>query len=566
MPGRRKGWRVAIPLLCIVVMAGGVGIVSMYRALSSPCSTATHVTLQMYNDPDTQNWMSAVVGAFNQQCHGQVTVVLHEIDTYQAMQAILNGSVHPDIWSPAGSIWLEQLNTQWQHHHHGSTIVSTDTTSTPSLVKSPVVIAMWKPMAQVLGWPDQPLWWADIAALSTNPRGWAAYGHPEWGDFKFGHTNPQYSNSGLAAILAENYAAVHKLSGLTPADVNKQATREFVENIESSVVRYGNSTVALAKEMFAGGVAYLSAAVMDEHFVAEANAGTYGPLPYSVVAIYPQEGTFIADHPFAILQGLAPAQQNAAQSLRTFLLSSDQQKKARQYYFRSSDGSGAPLSHSPGVDPAQPTVIHPIPVTIPPSVTDPLTCIDRNKVDVMLILDSSGSMLQSYKGGSKLDKAKQGLQDFANMMCDTDSLGLTVFSDRYRVLTPVSSLGPKRQNIPALISDITTSGFTFLYQTIADQVASLQRESSRHIKAVVVLTDGINDVGQLSLSALVQKLTPGGFNKGESVKVYTIAYGDPADVDAGALQQIAHPTGGMEYPGTPESISAVYTHIYQDAS
>jgi len=362
-PGRRKGWIVAIPLLCIVVAAGVVGFVS-YR--TPPCPTGTHITLQMYSDPDTQGWMSAVVGAFNQQCRSQVTVVLHEIDTYQAMQAILNGSLHPDIWSPAGSAWLEQLNAQWQKQHHGNAIISTDATATPSLVKSPVVITMWKPMAKILGWPNQPLWWADIAALSTNPRGWASYGHPEWGDFKFGHTNPQYSNSGLDAILAENYAAVHKLSGLTPVVVNAQATRAFVESIESSVVRYGNSTAALAHEMFAGGVTYLSAAVMDEHFVAEANAGTYGHLDYPVVAIYP--------------------------------------------------------------------------------------------------------------------------------------------------------------------------------------------------------TDGINDVGQLSLSALIQQLTPGGVNKGERVKVYTIAYGDPADVDAGALQQIARPTGGMEYPGTPKSISAVYTQIYQDAS
>src|SRR5205085_4637328 len=125
-------------------------------------------------------------------------------------------------------------------NHPGSDLFSTNTTDTRSLVKSPVVIAMWKPMAEALGWPKSPIYWANIAALSANPQGWAAYGHPEWGNFKFGHTNPNFSNTGLDAVLAENYAAVHKVSGLTLDDVNNQATQDFVTAVESSVIHYGN--------------------------------------------------------------------------------------------------------------------------------------------------------------------------------------------------------------------------------------------------------------------------------------------------------------------------------------
>ena len=64
---------------------------------------------------------------------------------------------------------------------------------------TPLVIAMPKPMADALGYPETPIGWADIARLATSDEGWAAYGHPEWGAFKLGKTNPNFSTSGLSA-------------------------------------------------------------------------------------------------------------------------------------------------------------------------------------------------------------------------------------------------------------------------------------------------------------------------------------------------------------------------------
>ena len=72
-----------------------------------------------------------------------------------------------------------------------------------------------RPMAEALGWPDKPISWDDIAELSANPDGWASKGHPEWGQFKFGHTHPDYSNVGLLSLTALAYSAVDKTSGLT---------------------------------------------------------------------------------------------------------------------------------------------------------------------------------------------------------------------------------------------------------------------------------------------------------------------------------------------------------------
>ncbi len=62
-------------------------------------------------------------------------------------------------------------------------------------MNTPLVIAMPKPMAEALGWPDKALGWSDILALATDPAGWAAYGHPEWGPFRLGKTNPNFSTA-----------------------------------------------------------------------------------------------------------------------------------------------------------------------------------------------------------------------------------------------------------------------------------------------------------------------------------------------------------------------------------
>ncbi len=526
------------------------------------------VTLSVYYGSEKQAWMQDVVATFNSQhyaaCDGPITVNATPIGSGESMQDILDGSIQPDVWSPAGSVWLTLLNDQWQGKH-GSTLIASGATDTPSLVTSPVVIAMWKPEAQALGWPDKPIGWADIAALSTNPQGWAAYGHPEWGDFKFGHTHPDSSNSGLDAVIAENYAAVNKTRGLTADDVNNSTTKDFVANVESSIIHYGDSTGFFADKMFSNGPNYLSATVMYENLVVEANDGkTYPHLADPVVAIYPKEGTFYSDHPYAILQAswVTPAKKAAALAFRNFLLAPAQQQKALQYGFRPADQStsiSAPVDSAHGVDPSQPKNVLQVPSADVVNAIKSSWDEQRRKVDVMLILDRSGSMNDQIGGVSKIDAAKQGLDEFVGLLGDSDGPGLTVFSDNANVLSPVSALGPKRQDLLNQINGILADGNTRLFDTIAEQFEALTAMQSKHIKAIVVLTDGVDNVSQRSVDQLVKEVTPTGENAGEGVKIFTIAYGDDADVNA--LTSIANASGGQEYAGTPQNIKQVYLQI-----
>jgi Ca-activated chloride channel family protein len=90
---------------------------------------------------------------------------------------------------------------------------------------------MWKPMAEALGWPQQPLGWSDIAELVRSGKTWADYGHPEWGRFQWGHTHPDYSNSGITSILATGYAAVGKTRDLTVDDVRSPQFAAFMGDV-----------------------------------------------------------------------------------------------------------------------------------------------------------------------------------------------------------------------------------------------------------------------------------------------------------------------------------------------
>ena len=94
-------------------------------------------------------------------------------------------------------------------------------------------------MAEALGWPDKQINWDDIVALSENPQGWESLGHPEWGQFKFGHTHPDYSNVGLLAMTALTYSTLGKTEGLTADEVYSDTVVEAFRGVEQNTYHYG---------------------------------------------------------------------------------------------------------------------------------------------------------------------------------------------------------------------------------------------------------------------------------------------------------------------------------------
>jgi Ca-activated chloride channel family protein len=556
-------------LLILNVSACALGIPATPTPTSIACSnrTNTPVQLTVLYGSEKQEWLQPAIADFNARqiraCDGPITINATPIGSGASMDRILAGD-HVDAWLPASSWWLSLLNEKWAQQHPSSRpLVGSNADAAAVLVSSPVVIAMWEPLARLLGWPNKAIGWGDIAALSVDPRGWGAVGRPDLGAFTFAHTNPALSNSGLNALAAIAYAAAGKVNNLSCQDVQRADVQALVRNVESSIIYYGESTGFFADQMLARGPTFLQAAVLYENLIVEANlkpqAGT-ASLP-KLVAIYPKEGTFITDHPFVIPDGdwVTPAKRAAAQVFRAFLLDAPQQQKALALGFRPSPQSHlaikAPLDSAHGVDPGQPQSGLGIPSAAANSCLLALWGAQRRHVDVMLLFDRSGSM-----EGAKLTQAKVGLQTFIGLLGPEDDVGFTAFSTTTETISQVSPLGPKRDALRASIDKISAGGQTRLYDSIFEQATALQQGSGKNIRALVVLTDGEETVNIGLWPTLLDRLREAGVGSGTGVKIYTIKYG--ADARKDVLDQIAQVGGtGSAHEGTPADIQQVYQDI-----
>ena len=267
----------------------------------------------------------------------------------EAESKIARGRLKPAAWSPASSLWGRLLNFEADRP-----IAPEDN---PSIVRTPLVIAMWKPFAQALGYPKKKIGFDRLTRLATSNQGFASVGKPEFGRFKLVHTNPDFSTSGLSAVVAEYYAATGKKEGLTEADVSGSGARKKVKDIERSIVHYGDTTLFIADQMRREGPTYASAVAMEEATLLDFNRRRGGQP--SLVALYPPEGTFYSDNPFIIPNApFNTAQEKAAaRELQKFFADEIDAEQAGRSGFRPADLKEKPagrVSAANGADPAQP--------------------------------------------------------------------------------------------------------------------------------------------------------------------------------------------------------------------
>jgi Ca-activated chloride channel family protein len=540
--------------------------VSRERATSETRSAAvqhdpaTSVVLTFTYGSEKESWIKDVTDTFNSGNHKTASGKTIYVEAFpmgsgDCIDEILSGARQTDITSPASGAFVALGNAQSRAKSGNDILTSTD-----SLVVSPVVIAIWKPMAEALGWPQKPVGWSDILALAREPRGWAAKNHPEWGPFRFGHTHPESSNSGLISILAEVYAASGKKAGLTVADVNDPKTAAFVRGIEQSVVHYGSSTGFFGKKMFENGPRYLSAAVLYESVVID-SYNSREPTQFPVVAIYPREGTFWSDHPIGVVnrEWVTSEKKDAAKSYIAFLLAKEQQQKAVPFGFRPASVDvqlGAPIDSAHGVDPREPKTTLEVPK---PDVMDAILKLwhqEKKHSNVTLVLDVSGSMNDKHK----IDNAREGALQFLSQLDDDDFFALETFNKQVQLAQPRAQLKTSRAQAEQTIKGLFAEGGTALYDAINtayDDHLQHADANGDKISAIVVLTDGADTDSSTTLQQLLDKIHFD--NETHTIRVFTIAYGDDAKKDI--LQKIADTTQAKAYIGDPRNIRSILREI-----
>jgi Ca-activated chloride channel family protein len=246
------------------------------------------------------------------------------------------------VWSPAATTWVTLL----ERHRGEAGLPPNVLAGAPPIARSPLVIAMPEPMAKALGWPVQNVTWAEIFSLAQDPRGWGRYNHPEWGPFRLAKTNPFVSTSGLHTLLA-TYEAAFQTSGTR--DLNDERVRASVRGVESSVVHYGDTVSTFLKNLADADdrnevFDYVSAIAMEEKQIWDYNNGNpefrlsnTRQLPiFRLVALYPVEGTYVADHPFVVINEswVDDRERRAAAAFVDYLRSNAVQLRFQQEGFR----------------------------------------------------------------------------------------------------------------------------------------------------------------------------------------------------------------------------------------
>ncbi|MCB0213423.1 MAG: VWA domain-containing protein, partial [Anaerolineae bacterium] len=397
----------------------------------------------------------------------------------------------------------------------------------------------------------------------------------------YGHTDPFISSTALSTLIAEFYASARQNSAdpnfrrLTLEQVNDPDVQQGVRNIEELIRHYSSRTTEF-KEYIAQGPNYLDFVALEENDLIFINQGktSYQP-PETLVALYPKEGTFWHEHPYAIPEAdwVTDEQRAAAKVFTEYVRGEEVQRKVLESGFRPVNPSvpvDYPISPELGVDPNQPSTVLEVPDPEVVAQVQSSWQFVKKQADVLLVMDTSGSMQ-----GDKIEQAKTAAAAFLDGMPAQNRVGLVIFDSQPRVydfntnsfiyIDPNSmesvealvSFEGGQNNIRDQVTALEVGGDTSLYDAIEQSIevlkASRDTEDDR-IQSIVVLSDGQDTSSLTSLQEVVDVINTSKEDR-NPVIVIPVAYGGDADINA--LNNIARSSATRVQSGDPENIQQV---------
>jgi len=214
-----------------------------------------------------------------------------------------------------------------------------------------------------------------------------------------------------------------------------------------------------------------------------------------------------------------------------------------------------------------------------PQIVNAQQVVKGEGVDISLAIDISGSMASlDFEPNNRLEAAKLVIEDFVAQR-PYDRIGMTVFASEAFSQSPltidhnvVNRLLEGIDLAPELgIDDGTAIGLGL------GNAANMLKDSEADSRVVILLTDGVNNSGQIDPITAAQAANALG------IKVYTIGMGRPGQVpmpqqtlfgervvmaesqlDEATLQQIAEITGGKFFRAyDTNELAQVYNEINQ---
>ena len=215
-----------------------------------------------------------------------------------------------------------------------------------------------------------------------------------------------------------------------------------------------------------------------------------------------------------------------------------------------------------------------------PQIVQGKETITGEGIDIALAVDISGSMASlDFQPDNRLQTSKQVIENFIGERT-YDRIGLVVFASEAFAQSPLTldhNMVERSLEQVELATDLGLEDGTAIGSGIAN-AANMLTNSTADSKIIILLTDGVNNSGQ------IDPLTAAEAAKALGIKVYTIGAGKTGEVpvpvqgmfggttiayqesqlDEATLQQVADITGGKFYRATDaDALKAIYDEINQ---
>ena len=306
------------------------------NAASSILGGGPPVEIGIAYGTEKQRWLEWAVQGFAKTPDGKrIKINLIPMGSLEGAHAILGGDQRIHVWSPASSVYKDVFVQEWQDKNNDNPIVREE-----PIALTPMVFVVWDERYQAFVQKYKAMSLQSVSEALKARGGWDEIAHhPEWGVFKFGHTHPNQSNSGLMTIVLAAYSYHHKTKDLTLKDILDVGFQQWLEELERGSTGMSNSTGNMMKEMVLKGPSSYDAIFVYESVAIDylKNAeGRWGNLR----VVYPEYNAW-ADSPYYILNASwsTSDQRKAADTFLNFLLTEAIQKESLNHGFRPANPS-----------------------------------------------------------------------------------------------------------------------------------------------------------------------------------------------------------------------------------
>lgn len=569
-----------IGLVAALILAACDSAASPTATPATPSAPANAIQVNIIYAPESEAYLPAAINQFNQAyASGKNPVTGAALAANErpifvtgksgssgtVMQGIVNAIIaptnanvaKPTIFEPSVSHWLALANYQ-----AGRDIF--DLTDSPATAQAPVVMAIWESRLKAIqkANPGKEIGWQELLAVLNNPKGWEDYGFTGRRTVFYGHTDPFISSTALSTLMAEFYSSARyniNFTGrrLTLKEVNDTTVQNGVRSIESLIKHYSARTTEF-KEYIAQGPDYLDFVALEENDLIYINQGKtqYKP-PERLVALYPKEGTFWHEHPFAIPNAdwVTPEQKAAAKTFTQFVLSEPIQQTILAAGFRPANPKvalGYPIVPELGVDPNQPNTVLDVPEPQVVSAIQQSWSFVKKQADIWLLIDISGSM----KDDDKIGQARKAAIAFIDKLEPQNRVGLMVFNADTTTLVDLDNLERNKSRLKEEINGLVANSGTALFDATAVALDKFKDSSTGdRIRALIVLSDGADTESHNVKLRDVVNMISATREDANPVIVIPVAYGSDADVST--LGALARAATTKVQSGDPASIASL---------